>query len=846
METKTIRRALVILGIIVFVIVASVACNAIARSETNPDISNPDDVFMTFGDIEITNGMLYERMKVDDGLAQLINHIDQTLLAEYMDAITDDAIEAEILEQTYGTTDQEEIDLLTDFEKAEKEQNFHDGLIVSGFNPDDEESIEAFVRMVLAQEAYTKELYRTTDDESPFYITMNDLQQYYNDYEQGTVIAIPLRFFNAEERDNVFYHFNVVRNFEDGFGRYIGDEDISELEQDAFTEDNTEALDDAEVLQLFIEMYNYLNQHHEAIYPNATIEELLALDHDYFRFNQKELQTLAQERQDEDFTPYTDLSSYLFEDLKEQESPYSLHPTTIRGERYYFYVLEYEEVTPFEDLNLQEDVFPMRDRYIDTLIGDQQIDEALFELHQMHDLEIYDSLLALNYQMQTGYDGYVEGDRKNDVIARFADHEITVDTFFEHLVEHVGAATALNIAQTQYMFHSDYFLDLYGSRRSVWNNNSDMMKMHRNHVREEKSLFNSGAYAQFGLNPEAISWTEYLNMFGAGYQIRQYYRQISGYQPMAMYSFTQRDHFASEDALLERMVEHILRYDMIYDRNDYALIHELVSEQYENYFNLTVEELLIFMDEDLDFTPDNYEERLDNLDDNARDDLEALHDALFDTIQSIMDEEDMSLEDIISEYKTALRSEDEADDDYSVWARFKNAGFRIEYNDLGTLNYRNSRSEPKSFVESLQAIYQMMLDDDDLESMESYVITHGGMHFKIVARGDGFDRPSARDDHNESDIPSIDQIQRYTEMLVARFQQKSSDITFDETVEEALQTYYQPALNRLVSAYHFDVIMIDYLNAVNYSFTADDTYHKHRLDALYDVYHRILFPHLYE
>ncbi len=846
MEAKIIRRALVILGIIVFVIVASVACNAIARSETNPEITNPDDVFMTFGNVEITNDMLYERMKVDDGLTQLINHIDQTLLAEYMEAVSEDEIEAEILAQTYGTTDAEEIDLLSDFEKAEMEQDFRDGLIVSGFNPDDEDNVETFIRMVLAQEGYTKEQYRTTDDESNFYITMGDLEQFYNDYEQGTLIAIPLRFFNADERDSVFNHFNIVRNFEGGFGRYIGDENMEELEEDDFTEDNTETLDDDQVRVIFIEIYNYLNQHREAIDSNASIEDLIAWDHDYFRFNQGELQALATERQDEDFTPYTDLSTYLFEDLKDAEQPYSLHPTTIRGERYYFYALEYEDVEAFEDLSLQEDIFPLRDRYIDTLVGDDQIDQALFDLHRESDLKIYDSLLARAYQMRTGYDGYVEGERKSDVIATFGDHSLSVDDYFEAMAENVGAATALNIAQTKYMFQSDYFEDLYGSRRSVWNNNSEMMKMHRDHVREEKSIFSSGAYAQFGLNPEAISWTEYLHMFGAGHNIRQYYRQMQGYQPMAMYSFSQRDHFAGEEALLERMVEHILRYDMIYDQSDYDLIHELVTEQYENYFNLSVEELLLFMDDDFDFTPDNYEEMLEHLEAPERDQLESLHEALFDTIQTMIDEEEMSLEDIIAEYKTALRGEDEDDEDYSVWARFKNAGWRLERNDLGTLNFRNTRNEPEAFVENLQALYQMMLDDDDLETLESYVITHGGVHFKLVERGEDFDRPSARDDDNDSNIPSIDQLQRYTRMLVSRFQNKPAGIVFEEDVEAALEMFYQPALNRIISDYHFDILMIDYLNEQNYSFTHDDAYHKNRLEALYDVYHRILFPHKYE
>ncbi len=859
METVVMKRALIILGIFVTVIVASVACNALTRSAGDPEISNKDEVFMRFGDIEITNEMLYERMKVDDGLSQLINHVDQTLLADYIDAVTEEEIEKKILEQTYGSSDEDEIALLSEFEKTEKEQNFRDGIILAGFNPEDDDSVETFIRMILAQEEYTKAQYRTTDEESEFYITLDDLESFYNDYEQGTMMAIPLRFSNIDERNAVFNHFNIVRDFEGGFGRYHGDEPIEDVEQGGFDEDNTDLLDDDEVLMMYIEMYNYLNQHRDPIDLNASIEDLVALENPHFTFNQRELQTLAAERQDDNFHPYTDLSTYLFEDLREFEQSYSLSPTTILGERFYFFALDYEEVEAFEDLDFQDDILPMKDRYIETLIGDEQIDEALFELHEKNDLTIYDDALTFAYLLQTGIDLYEEGSGDNDIIATFGDETLYVDDFFDILSHRVGAATALNIAQTKGMIQSVYFEDLYGTRKDVWDNNSDLMRLHRYHLSEERSWFNNNRYHQWFISPEVITWQQYLSFFGGATQIRN----ASGNQHMPGYLFTQNDNFGSETAVLERMVEHVLRYEFIMDRGDFTDIEGLVNKQFDNYFDLSVEELLIYMDEAFDFFPDNYEEMMDALDEQERENLDTLHQDLFDLIKEMIEEEEMSLEDIVESYKEALRGEDENDEDYSMWARFKNAGLRIEANELGNMNYRTARNETEAFIENLQAAYHTMLDDD-LEELMNFVITHGGMHFKVIEPGEAFEQPLT----SAGEMPTLEEIKAYTALQSANFQsniafayssndryvrlaesvrqQFAIDAGLDEETIAAIEVYYGEEQNRVLSPFYFDVLMIEMLRDENYSFEADEAHHKDRVEALYDLYHRILFPHLYE
>ncbi len=869
MDSLIVKRGVGIFSIILFVILASVACSILTGNDEDPNLSDPEGIFMSFNGIEITNEMVYNRMKASDGITQLINYIDQQLLADYMDEVTQEQIENEILEQTYGTSDPVEIDLLGELEKAEMEQNFRDGAIFAGFNPDDQDAIDTYMRLMLAQDEYAKTRFRTTDETSDFYISIQDLEAFYNDYKQGDVIAIPLRFHDNVERDNVFYHFNLVRDYEGGFGLYHGDDPIEEIARDEFDEDNTDLLDDDEVLMYYIKMYNYLNQHLDPLDENATIEDLVALEREDLRFNQFALQELAAERQTEDFAPYTTMSDYLFKTLRDAENDYTVVSRSIGGDRLYFYALNYEAVPEFSELDIETDLPALRDELIETLLSDQFVERAMFDLHRQSDLKIHDRKLALSYEMQTGDNLFVESENSEDIVT-FDGQTITVDDYFAFMVRRVGAIHALEVSKTEYMMASDYFESVYSYRRffgeratrDVWENRSEMMRTHRNDLREEKTLFNNGAYAMFGISPEVYSWEQYLFLFGYGHSIRQYHRQMHGYHPLMRYGFSQSDFFSSEDDILRRMVEHTLRYELINDNAAFDTFYEIVELYYENYFNLNVEEIFIFMDLDMDFYPDDYLEYYDGLNNVEKNRLDTLRSLLHSELKTAV-EDGEDLEDIVREYQRALRGEDETEDDYSRWARFKNAGFRLEYNDMSndgqrSLTYVNTQNEVPELIKALQDIYAAYQreenSDEDFLVNEALTRTQFGMMFIRAEQGARFEKPSAQFDNedgeynwrleNGADIPSIDQIKAYTEMLIMQHRGEETDIVIPASLMSAIRTYYEPTLNRIISDHYFSVLLMDIMRESDMHFTEDDVVHKARLESLYDVYYRRLFPEL--
>jgi|GEM_PF-650901 len=863
MQSTIIKRGIAIFSIIMLVIIASVACNVITSRDTEPQISNPDETFLTFNGINITNQMLFDHLKSRDGLTHLINYIDEQLLADYMADVTQEEIDEAIMEQIYGTTDQALIDLMTDAEIEELEQDFYDAMLFRGFNPEDDDSVQAFFRLSLAQEAYTAEQFLTTDPDSEFYVTLDDLAAFYDDYKQGDLVAIPLRFFDVTERDNVFNRFNLVGDFEGGFALYTGEEPIEDITRDDLDEDNTQILDDDEVLHYFILIYNYLNQHRDPIDPDATREEIVGLENPHLMYNQFELQRLAAERQTEDFTAFTDMSNYLYHTLRDREKDYSITARRLGGERFYFYAVQYEDVPDFDDLDINEDIPALRDEYVQTLVGDNRIQQAMLSLHERNNVQIHDSNIALAYTMQSGRDFHSENG--DNLVATLDTFTIHVDDYFDYMVERVGAVYGMQIAKVEYMFTTTIFEEVYGARRDVWNNRSDMMARHRNDLREEKSLFGGGAYQMFGISPQVFTWDEYLFLFGAAQPIRQQFQRIYGGHPLQRYNFTENDNFYSEEDILRTMVERTLRFDLAVEHSTIADYMPMVETHFDNYFSLNVREIYVFFDLNDDWSATPLEDYLDTLDEQEKDEFDVLMSQFYNRLRARVVDEEEKMEDIVKEYMRASRVDDDEDEDYSEWAVFRNLGLRLEYVDLSrggqvSLNYQNTRGEDEAFIETLQDLYDRYTteeyEDEDFLLNDSLTRTIDGLRFMRVQPGTGFEKPSARhtleDDgedfdtrlENENDLPTVDQMRLYSDMLVKQRRGETPDIEFTDSLLAALEVYYQPTLNRLVADFNFSRIMIDIMKDGGLQFTSDHATHIERLELLQDLYTRRLFPEL--
>jgi len=815
MESVIVKRALMVLTGLIIIVGSAVACNFIIGEDDSPTVSNKDEIFLTYKGIEITKGDLYGRMLVTDGMLHLVDYIDRHLLADEMDAVTEDEIDEMITVLKYGTTDQDEIDRMTEEEIEELESEYRDLIVMSGYDPDDPDSEDAFIRLRVAKENYTRSRYETAEENDPFFITEDDLERFYEDYYQGDLMAIRLRFNNQNEFLKVFKHFNLVHNYEGGIGLYEGEEPIENVRREDFDEENTRLLDDEEVLTHYIKLYNYIYPYRETIDEEKDRDDLLELDEDFLRFNQRELQELAAER-DELF--FAKMSDFLYHDI-DDDRPYSINSKSIEGNRYIAHVLQRDEITPFEDLD-EEELDTLRADYIDTLVGDEETVRTMAALHEESGLRIYDQAVSAVYQQQfEPRQSPFEEPKDNKTIAEIDDMTITADDLYDYMVQRIGILYAIELTQEKYLLHSDYYEDLFGRERDVLRNRSDLMRDYRRELSETKQQV-----AEFGFD-----WQLYLAL----------YMRVG-----------------SDREMIEQRAARRLRMDYLHDLVDVAMIHPYVEEQFENYFSLDVERLVIYLDHDEDRLDDNLEEYLDSLEPEERSDFESLMGGLESLIMSESEDED--LEDIVKEYNEALRGEDEDADDYSQWARFKNAGIRLRFENLGELTYKDAMKHDEDFIAKLQTMYARYTEDyedEDKIYSDGTKKTEFGYHFILARQGKAFVKPSARliaedlgDYHedflNDDDIPTVEQMALYSERELDRQRYGESDIEIPGSVRDALDVYYKDAHSRLYGSVHHSIITLDNMLAGDVEIAKDEEHHLRMAQTVRDLFMRMHFPEL--
>jgi len=804
MDAKIIRRALIIITVIIVVLGLSFACNALTGDDSTPTVSNPDEVFLSFDGIEVTNQDLYKKMTTMDGLMHLLNFVDQDLLSDYINDVTQDDIDEEMKRLKYGTINQDEIDQMTEDELIEREQNYRDTVLVAGFDPEDEDAVENFVKLNLAKFNYALETMDSADEDSDYYISSGDVLVYYEDNHLGDLQAIQLRFNSTTEYNNVLKHFNLVPNFEGGIGLYEGDDPIEDIASDDFTEDNTRVLDDEETLEYYIKMYNYLYQHRDALNESASAEALAGLGSDHLSFNYLDMISTGESR-------LKTQADYVFKDLFEADNDYSIQSKSIGDYRFLYYVLERTPDEVFSSLSSDERA-DIRIEYIESLINDEMILEIMGEMREENGFKIHDQQIASQYARENGIEAY-ESKKGSDAIATLNDTTLTTDDYFDYMSNKVGALYSVEVAKEHYLKASAYFEDTYGSNRDVWKNSSDIMKEHRQHVRSDKAAFSNGVYQMYGFSPQNMTWEDFLYL---GYGL------------------------ADETDYLNTLVTQRLRNFYINDALSFDDIAPYIEEQFDNYFSLDVEHILIYVDLEENFQPDDFNEYLDSLD--------AMDQSSFDTLKAELEDvildalEDQTMKEVITEYNQALRGENEDDSDYSKWAKFKNAGLLLKHENLSedeSLNYNNSQGLVDEFKEALVAIYAdyntAENSDEDFIYANELTTTQFGIHMIRAEQGDDFEKPET--------MPTAAMANDYHLMQLAEMYEDIEDESnlSDEDIE-ALEAYYATVYDNVFSNSNFTILMIDTMRDTSYSFAQNSAHHTNMLDTIYELFERRTFP----
>ncbi|MFK5883607.1 MAG: hypothetical protein QM489_04625 [Candidatus Izemoplasma sp.] len=828
MNKSILIKAGIILGIFVAIIVASVGCSLI---NTDPDVAvltNGDDIYLTTDDFTVTNQELYETMVKVDGLSHLLTYIDEILLADYIAEVTQDEIDKELLLLIFGTDNEDVLNELQTIGGLYDEyfQAFYDNLEILGYDASDDESVAEYLRLSVAKKNLTKAKIIASEYGSIFYVYDNEVEAYYDTTVKNDVYALELRFSSQAEADAVFLEFNLVLNYNEGIGEYFGAVDIGNVSSEEFDETNTNQLTDEEVFAYFVAIYNNQNPYETQLALDVTQEELSTNHSDISLFNLEEMTTGLNLG-----SIYAYYSNYLFNtlDLNDEDVVrYSYDAREFGDEFIFVYKISQENVAPFLTIPAAEqDVY--YGEYVDMNLTDDLIRLAMDELRMENDFDIVEPFLALSYTFQTGVE--MGGEGSTSVIAVLGDLEITADDLFEFMDEQVGVFYSLEVVKIKMILTSTVYTDLYGTNVDYLKDNKGDLEAFRDNLTSIKSQFNNGVYASSGFSNTVYSWSELLYL---GFGVK------------------------TEADVIEQDVLMSLQPDLINPTIDFASYSDYLQLQVDEYFSLNATHILLYVDFDNNFMPDDFSDFIEEIESDPATSLEYYTlKALFETIVNDKLNDDMSFTEIVEEYNETLVNDDE-----SVWYELKQYGFKLLTEVLsanGSLNYLNSGDLDEAFQVALKELYDTYTNPVNVDSdhllASALTTTDFGVHLIDATKGEFFELPSAmyipdgdnlisysEGSENGTDVPNESQLALYNALLLAEDKGLASDILIPGTVLTAIESYYFGIRYAYFNQTGYSIVAGEYLLGINPVFTNDSVTKLAKVDTIIGILYTVNFP----
>jgi hypothetical protein len=824
-------KAGIILGFFAIVLGLAFGCSSVNNDSATPQISGGDDVFLSVGDVEITKQELWNKMKISDGVTYLEQYVEEQLLASYIGQVTQAMIDEKVEESIYGSNDPDQIADIQDDADLESDLilAYERTLLLQGLDPDNADDVRSFFELEIAKELYTREYLENLTDEndSPYFIDDEMLEEEYTDKTKGDVCALVIRFHSYDEAEAVMNEFNIVPNYEGRLGDYFGTTPIEDVLTANFNDTNTNIMTDEEALDAYIAMYNYMY----GTSIDGDVADFCANNTDGFSFEYDDLTeaygaTAAQGT----FANYLwNTLELIDEDETDDEIPLRFSITTYSVDDYELmvYKVEEAEVTAFEDLS-QAELDALYEDVLENSITSSTLSIATTQLWNDHEFEIFDPLFKLQYAFTEQEE--FDNNGSDTVVATLDNTEITADDLFDYMYEQIGFFYLLELVKQENVLYSDLYTDIYGDDYDYLNNDSDEMVAHRAELREMKSIFSSNGYAQYGFSSGDYTWEEFLVLAFSNTSEANVIRDlfvIGSLQPA--------------------IVEDIIAYENAAD---------FIQKQVDDYFSLDATHLLLYRDDDFDFNPDEYNDYVDGLTGQDATDYNALMVAFENQVKSAVNNDDVTLTDIVNEFRDGLVGDSEND-----WADYKAAGFFIMTEDLsaqGSLTNTSTTNFDEDFVLALKRIYDDYVDAVDSDSTiteyvdDRLVQSNFGMHFIIATEGDDFDQPTAEFDAtdttyeagftNDSMVPSEDQINLYIQIRMAEAKDEAAPFTIPSDVRNAIEAYYGEIINAYFTSTGYTIATIDYIVNNNPDFVNPDAGSVSFLQEVLDILFELTFP----
>jgi hypothetical protein len=786
MNKAILIKAGIVLGAFILMLGLAFGCTAVKNNDKTPLLKDGDNVFVTVDGIQVTDQELYEEMKLSNGLSYLMQYAEEQLLASYLANVTDDELWAEKELLTYGTDDQ----IIIDRYKADTDvdeqlvNNFEDNLILLGLDPSNVDDLRIYLGLSIAKQKYTQEYILGLESTDPLFISEDDKQAYYEENTYADNCTLDIRFHSEKEAELVLNHFNIVPNYDGvSWGLYdpTANDDIAikDVESGGFNDTNTTVLTEDKAFLKFVLIYNYMNPTKTQIPENISKEDFCTDFADIANRNYEDMTRLISS--DSDAMKYVD---YIFNTLSLADneddtpsSPYSYKVQTIGDFAVIAYKVSEETVTPYIDLTDDE-----KDEVMDDLLTSKLTSSSLAiameELWLDNELVIYDPILKLQHKFEKGKE--FDNNGSTEIIATLGDKEITARIIFDFMTENFGMYSALEVAQTKLLLQSDLYNDVYDGTDNYLKSDNATMKKHIEDLEGFKQYFASDGFASYNLSSTEYTWEEFIVL----------YLQCSN----------------EMDVLEDISIAGNLQNYLINDTINYEAAVAYLQDQVDNYFSLNVEHLLLFVDEDFDFSGDDYSDYLATLTVDEKAAYDALTTSFSLIVQGKVKDDEMTLSEIVTEYQDSLIG-----DETNVWAPFKEAGFYIITQDLSenaSLTYASTNGLfDKDFVENVKRAYDayVLEIDQSIEEPAKYYDdrvfeSDFGVHYITATKGTDFEQPTAVFDNADGDYvagnvgttiaPNKTQVELYIDINFSTKISESNDSTLAKSVSDALDAYY--------------------------------------------------------
>ena len=717
---------IVLLGFVSFFIISCEKSNETTEPEKTTETPiehsfNMDTIYFQGEGYDITYGDLYSSIVINDGIDQLTEMVDRELLADYINEVTTEQIDEKREYLIYGTSDQEIIDGLDEDQVADMQKSFLDGMAILGYDDDTD-----YIKLLVARDLYVIDLLTDESLNSDQYIQAEEIAEKYAEDRLGDVMSIVIRFDARSDAYNLMESYQLVE-FNQEIRLYTGTTPLGDVPSYKIDDTNTRALTNDELLTFFVQMYNSVYDGvRDALPENSTYSTLVLRDDLTY-----------------DFDSLSDISStlgaLLFDSLSTMNEPedemyYTYRPFEVAlqtGKNYYLVLnlnKTHIDLSDFEgdesdlvDLIGQDLYDNIKQELVDDYLETSTfMTKRLKEYREENGFDIFDYYLELDYNNIVPTDMEPTSfDQSDDVIATLDGEDILVKDLLAYALERKAPLYLIHASKydiLRNLYYDPVYCDDDGNCETDWTqNNSAAMNAHLSEYTSLKESFESSSYSTL------YTFEDALYIF---YGVKNEDEMIHGY--------------------INRTLEPVLIFDYVQAHMDDIVdeIMAFVNDYYDKFFSLNVKHILIYLDENADGTPDDFDEYYAELEDQEAFDLLIEQ---FDTdMREYLVENDDNLSDLVALYNAATKDDE-------TWGAYKQAGLKLLTENLSSSNSLNypevylTYEEP--FVEALTDLYQTYRLEDNVNQSFIYsdglVNTSYGMHLIKAEKGDYFDLDSA-------------------------------------------------------------------------------------------------------